>query len=324
MRARRARNGCLAFGLTLVISLGVAEVLVRWIQPRMLRTAGVETTRGSDAAYHPKAGLYQLDEELGYVPVPGRNGYSELGLLENDYDLQKPEGVERLLFLGDSVTHRAKIVHALRYRLQGQPYEFWNAGVEAYGTAQEVGYYERTCADLDADHVILTFHLNDFEVTPTMFLNDEGELVLFQPASPLRVRPWWYRHSHLYRLYLATRVRLAGPPEEGMDAEIEAALTRLRDLTQDRGVRLSVLILPLLGTHDDLPPDWPQREADRIARIQGILGRLGIRAFDLSPPHRQAMAEGIAVRETPQDPMHPSQRAALAFADYVLEQGLLD
>src|SRR5688572_18633078 len=49
------------------------------------------------------------DRELGARPVLDGKSYGAHGALVNDYPLERRPGVERLLFVGDSVTRRGKI-----------------------------------------------------------------------------------------------------------------------------------------------------------------------------------------------------------------------
>lgn len=322
-RRRRFLPALCAALLGVGLAIVAAEAALRWWRPALITEAGLEARLPSDHHFQPDKNLYRLDPELGYLPRLGEGRYSELGTVRNSYPLEKPSGCERLLFLGDSVTHRGLIIDALRVRLGEAGREFWNAGVEAYGTAQEVAYFERFGRRLDPDRVVLTFHLNDFEVTPALFLDEQGQVVVFVPKHPRRVDPRLFKHSYLYRCYLGYAMRRshAGSLEEQMAAEIERALERLRDLCREDGIRLQVLVLPLLGPTDDLPEAWREGIPRRLARIGAILARLGIDHLDLSAAHQAALAAGIDARESPADPMHPSAGAARYFADAILAAG---
>src|SRR5262245_12399963 len=124
---------------------------VRLFAERVQGEAGQRVMR-IDSTYevHPKGGVFQTDEALGYRPVPGGAGYGTHGARLNDYALEKPAGKRRLLFIGDSVTERHKIIDALHREL-GDDYEYWNAGVVGYSTAQELAYYRDYLGSIAAD-----------------------------------------------------------------------------------------------------------------------------------------------------------------------------
>ena len=56
---------------------------------------------------------FHENDECGYLPITGKGVYGPNGCLKNNYDLENPKG-ERILFVGDSVTHRARIIKALQ------------------------------------------------------------------------------------------------------------------------------------------------------------------------------------------------------------------
>ena len=51
----------------------------------------------------------------------GEGPYTRFGTLANGYAEAKVPGVRRLLFLGDSVTHRGHLIDALRYWFINRP-----------------------------------------------------------------------------------------------------------------------------------------------------------------------------------------------------------
>ena len=167
------------------------------------------------------------------------------------YAAAKPPGVNRLLFIGDSVTHRGQIVEALRAVYGSQKYEYWNAGVESFNTVQEVEYYRRFNRAINPDHVILTFHLNDFETTPVAFREADGTLVVFAPNWPVRrLNPWLFQHSYTYRYWLG----LVTPKKTARSeiiAEVRASLTDLQRMVGVDRARLTVLVLPILRPYSD-------------------------------------------------------------------------
>jgi hypothetical protein len=298
---------------------------------------GIEVFQRFKAPYRAFGGAYELtqfrqgvadglstfvlDPTFGFRPVLGDGPYTRFGTLANTYAAAKSPGVRRLLFIGDSVTHRGHIVDALRAAYGAQRYEYWNAGVESFNTVQEVEYYRRFNRPIHPDHVILTFHLNDFETTPVAFRDADGTLVVFAPNWPVRrLNLWLFQHSYTYRYWLG----LVTPKKTARTeiiAEVRASLADLERMVTADGARLTVLVLPILQPVSDWKPEY--REYRHL--ILDILGSLGIRSFDLLEPLHEALAHGVVVAE-PGDRLfwHPSREAAAYFARHLTTQHLLD
>ena len=224
-----------------------------------------------------------------------------------------------MLFAGDSVTFRGRIVAAVRARYGETGYEYWNAGVESFNTVQELRWYRRYNAVLAPDEVVLTFHPNDFETTPVAFADGRGGLVVYAPNAPVRsLNPWLFRHSRLYRIYLGRR-RGGNAAIDAVVEETRAAVIEWQRLLAASGVRLTVVVLPLLKPYADWTP------GDRLGREQILLTleEQGIRHIDLLPVCEQAIADGIDPREAPGDDWHPSAAVADRFGAFLHEQGLL-
>jgi hypothetical protein len=298
---------------------------------------GIEVFHRFKAPYRAFGGAYELtqfrqgvadglsafviDPAFGFRPVLGDGPYTRFGTLANTYAAAKSPGVRRLLFIGDSVTHRGHIVAALRAEYGSQRYEYWNAGVESFNTVQEVKYYRQFNRPIHADHVILTFHLNDFETTPVAFRDADGSLVVFAPNWPVqRLNLWLFQHSYTYRYWLG----LVTPKKTARTeiiAEVRASLADLERMVTVDGARLTVLVLPILQPVSDWKPEY--REYRHL--ILDILGSLGIRSFDLLEPLNEALTHGVVVAE-PGDRLfwHPSREAAAYFARHLTTQHLLD
>jgi hypothetical protein len=264
---------------------------------------------------------FMVDPDFGFRPILGTESYTRFGTLENGYSEAKPQGIQRLLFIGDSVTHRAKILEALKAEYGSQPYEYWNAGVESFNTVQEVAYYRRFNRFIRPDHVILTFHLNDFETTPVAFREPDGTLVVYAPNWPVRrLNAWLFRHSYTYRHWLG----LVTPRKTTRSEIIEEVRTNLADLQRlvaaDQA-RLTVLVLPILRPLRDWKPEY--REYRQL--ILAMLKSLRIRHFDLLVPLNEALAVGVVVTEAGDDLFwHPSPEVAAYFARYLRTQNILE
>jgi len=318
------------------VRLLLVNLLVASLSSALL-ILGVEVFHRVKAPYRAFGGAYELtqfrlggpdglstfviDPTFGFRPVLGDDPYTRFGTLANSYAAAKPPGVSRLLFIGDSVTQSGHIVDALRAEYGSQQYEYWNAGVQSFNTVQEVEYYRRFNRPIHPDHVILTFHLNDFETTPVAFREADGSLVVFAPNWPVRrLNLWLFQYSYTYRYWLG----LVTPKKTAraeIIAEVRASLADLERLVAVDGARLTVLVLPILQPVHDWKPEY--REYRRL--ILSILESLHIRSFDLLAPLNEALAAGAAVAETGDNLFwHPSREAAIYFAKYLRTQHLLD
>ncbi len=267
---------------------------------------------------HDLSQVFTIDSAFGFRPKLGNNQYSEFGTKRNAYPIEKRVGVTRLLFLGDSVTFRAKIIDALMEEYGEQGYEYWNAGVEAFNTVQEVAFYKRFNARISPDHVVLTFHLNDFETTPIAFMN-RGKLVVYAPNRASRhIDPLLFEYSYIYRMVLGLRSSGKARQKTEIDQEIEAALLEMRDLLGMKNIPFTVLVLPYMKSFET----WSDAERASRDEIVSILSRLEIRHFDLLDVLENVLKEGLAVQQTEGDFWHPNQAVSDRFAQSLHTDGL--
>ncbi len=264
--------------------------------------------------------VFTVDPDFGFRPILGNDYYNEYGTLLTDYPVEKRPGRTRLLFLGDSVTFRGRLIDALKATHGEDRFEYWNAGVESFNTVQEVDYYQRYNAALQPDHVILTFHLNDLETTPIAFVQD-GKLVVYAPNRPLRrVSQPLFEHSHLYRWWLGTALGDGARDEEAILADVHDALAALADRTGRDGARLSAIVLPVFAR----PEAWTDQQRSRREEILSMLEDTGIRHFDLAATVREAIERGVEVQDVPGDDAHPSVAVAREMASFLADRGLLN
>jgi lysophospholipase L1-like esterase len=302
-----------------IFAIVAIEVFLRLYQPYGTFGAGTELPWMRDSKQDLTRAL-TIDPDFGFRPILGNSIYTEYGTAVRDgYALEKPAGITRLLFIGDSVTARGKIIQALKKRYGEGVFEYWNAGVESFNTTQEVRFYQKFNAPVQPDHVILTFSLNDFEATPVAFLNNDNKIVVYVPNSPQRrLFPWLFQHSYVYRLLLG--VLLSDQRGAGMIAqEIRESLQELRRELARHAIDFTVLALPSFRP----PEQWTEQEEYAHRTILQILREERIRHFDLFPPFQEALQRGVNVQEIPGDAWHPSGEIAEVFADYLFDQQLL-
>jgi len=321
-RLQVALQRVLALALGSVVAILLAEFTLARIAPGI----GLPTGRGT-LSWMEQAGdagaQYVVDGDMGFRPILGEPGsrYCEYGALRNSYPRAKRPGVERVFFIGDSATHRGTIVAGLRAFYGDEGYEYWNAGVESFNTLQELRYYERYNCRAEPDHVVLTLHNNDLRATPVAFRDAQGRFVAYDADRPsASPNPWLYQHSRLYRGQNTLRARCTTRGSEQMLAEIERELGAFARRLEARGVRFSVLVLPILAPLEN----WSQRELRVRAQSLEMLQRLGLRHFDLLAPLERALELGVEPCQTAGDTWHPSPAMGVAFGAWLKRHALLD
>lgn len=309
----RAAVTVLAAGLTLLAAEGAVRLMAP-VPDLFPRWQWDTLPKGWDG--------YTADSDLGYRPVLGTGEYSEFGTVVNEYPLAKKEGVERLLFLGDSVTHRWRMQRVLVQRCRASPVEFWNAGVEGFNTGQEVEYYLRWNHRVAPDHVTLVFHNNDFVATPVVFRDDEGQVVVANPQAYLsKTDVVLAGRSHLYRHYLGVRIsRMLENDPITSATETRAALAKLRDELEKHGIAFDVILVPVFKPLEE----WTDYEQRSRSLSLEIFEELGIPFYDLVQPLEVAAGKGIELPESPGDIWHPSEQLARSFARHLIHHGYLE
>ena len=192
--------------------------------------------------------------------------------------------------------------------------EYWNAGVESFSTVQEVRYYKRFNWAINPDHVILTFHTNDFETTPAVFVED-GKIAIYALNIPLgEINPWLFSGSYLYRQYIRY-ITHTGVDNAKIRDEVRNAIKELQEILKKDKIQFTVLILPTLSPY----ADWPENYRQARDEIKGILKGFNIKNFDLLAPLEKALQENAVVTEVPGDTVHPSDQVAHYFARYLYD-----
>ncbi|MFA7479746.1 MAG: SGNH/GDSL hydrolase family protein [Vulcanimicrobiota bacterium] len=257
------------------------------------------------------------DTQLGFFPRVGEGGeYGPHGCLSNEYDVGDRKGRQRILFIGDSVTHRHMIVDALRELYGDQDFEYWNAGVGGFNTEQILELYRRHNQEIEPDHVVFTFHNNDFQLTPVA-VEENGEPVLYIPDHPpMQASHSIIGRSALYRLWL----RFVTPDYERAPEEVKRDVAELQRLIQEQGAKFSVVLFPILASYDT----WALREQRSRRQALEILDALEIRYFDPLEALPEDLASCKLLRQEPDDTWHPSSEGGMLMAKFLHQGGLLD
>lgn len=185
----------------------------------------------------------------------GRIKINSLGFRDDEYAVQKPDGVYRVVLLGDSEIFSIqlpqgqrldnKLEVVLSQHDKSVRYEVINTGVEGYGTIQELEVLRAKGLRLDPDVVILNYCLND---------PDEGEYHFsdnFLVRHSALYRYIWYRtrkaklKRRLKELHLASEVAFFHYLHSGeLWQNVENAILEMADLCAQRNIKLIVNIFP--------------------------------------------------------------------------------
>lgn len=306
--------------ISVLIFVAVFEVVMKFAKPYTAFGAGTELAWMRKGSEISEKSLFTIDPDIGFRPNVGNDKYNEYGTRINEYNIEKDPNKKRLLFIGDSVTARAKIVDALKQEYGEDKYEYWNAGVESFNTIQEVKFYQKYNQKIKPDHVILTFHNNDFSATPIAFVNKDKKLVVYTPYAPLRkLNPWLYKNSTIYRLYFRVSTYWQSKVNEDIVSEVKDYLEQLRDLLKKDDISFSVILLPMLYDFTS----WNDVEIKSRESSIKIFQDLDIKYYDLLDVMNGALAEGVNINETKGDSWHPSEEVAEIFAKYLKKQQIL-
>ena len=225
------------------------------------------------------------DEEWVTSIVTGR--INRYGLRGPEIEPDKPDGVFRVLVLGDSFTFGAGVADDESFPAQLQPllagscatprrFEVINAGVSGYNTADEVVNLERRwLPELEPDLVLLTFYVNDAYDDTRMAaamrggaLSGSGSAWFWRSRFlgwlASRITAWKTARDTeaLYRAQFSDDPELAGHNWQAS----RAALGRAAAVTRERGVPLAIVIFPDLHGLDDVYPfEFVHREVTSAA-----------------------------------------------------------
>jgi HEAT repeat protein/lysophospholipase L1-like esterase len=255
-------------------------------------------------------------DAVGWPPWEEFNGD---GVRDRTHAEEKPEGVTRLICLGDSVTlgdgikPRQAFPQLLQERLdaEGPGVEVFNLALWGWSTRQERIAYRRIARRYGPDRVLLTVCLNDIPELQNNLSRPPGWLTGL------------YQRSALVRLVVDARGReirsveelFEEPAAHGVEAGFERFFEELRalrdDVTED-GAELAVAVMPF---RFQLEPDAPEPTVQR--RIARFCAESGLPCLDLLDPLRALGPEAF------HDYDHLSPAGARKVADVLLHSRLL-
>ena len=318
-RLRQALLNSLLLAANVLVVAGILELVVRFTFYRS-RDLSMEMWK-----YAVELKEAVPDPRLSFAHRPNRSAFlqgvsisiNSVGLRDREFPREKPSGVYRIVWLGDSTAlgwgvpldETAPKILERQLNASGHGnFEVLNAGVGNYNTVQEVEHFLTIDRAFHPDLVILEYFINDPEPVPVEralgFLG-HSYLVTFSLSrfdfalrmAGLRAR-WQDYYASLYR---------DGSP--GLLAA-EEALGRLSAVTAQEGTGLLVSILPELHK---LNGEYPFAKEQR--KIEDYLASHQISTIDLLGCLRGHGPE-IGLWVTPAD-AHPNGKANTLIAGCV-------
>lgn len=261
---RRSRGEILLLLVGLVLAAGVGELLVR-------------------------AAVKAQSSKGGYSPVRGRRAWEPVntaGYRDEEHTREKPAGVRRVVFVGDSFTYGAGVLLDDTYAkrtgrgLSSARRETWESivlAVPGYDTEQEEALVEKEAFTYSPDLLVLGYVLNDAEARGAAEHRRAQE---WAEAEALRTTPPWWRRSALLNL-VAERLRAERENRRRIEnhlnlyrdgaAGFRAAKRSLGNIAatcRERGVPFVVLLFPLFANPLDerYPFESIHRKVEAAAR----------------------------------------------------------
>lgn len=212
---------------------------------------------------------------------------NSLGLREREYAAEKPGGVTRVIFLGDSFTMGWGVAFEDLYskRLEqllnagGGAYEVVNMGTGNYNTVMELELFKWKGLALDPDMVILMFFLNDVEPVPkarsgvTYAVMGHSYFVSFLFDRFTRLRSRFLRTFEWSTYYRD----LYSPKNAANLSAASGAVTEIAGLCRKSGVPLLVVNIP------ELRELRPYRFGYATDFMRGLAEENGVPFLDLLP-----------------------------------------
>lgn len=312
---RRIAANLALFAVSLGLGIIACEWALRLVYPNATLGAGVELSWFRDPGSN--LSIYMTtDDQIGFRPQLDTKVFDKNGLLLEPKDGSPPADVtSTVLFVGDSVTARARIVDAIRRELADPKAFFLNGGVESFNLAQEVNFFLRFQSKAPFDRIIHQVHGNDLQATPIVFRDADGKLNVYALSAPRRsVNEWLFRHSYIYRLALTAFI--SRQTEQATFEEAKANFEAMARFAKERGVPYDVFLFPVLRPTDQLTAvearDWATlNDACRAARVHCV---------SLRPVLDQMISENLVYQETPGDPWHPNDLLAKRAGNYIFDQ----
>lgn len=323
-RRQIAARRVVAVAASVALALLGGECLLRLVGAPELATVQrgrLQLSANPRLIYEPVPALSVAGQARGLEIYPGTS--NSLGYRDREHARAKPDGVFRVVVIGDSIAtghgiERTEDVFPALVEAAladaARPVEVLNFGVIGYNTAQEVETLRAKALAFAPDLVLLEYCLND-RLPPEEHLIHA--LLEVQPKHgalpPTELAPL-LRRSALYRFlrYALLDFQRDEEVRSGGDTS-EAALRELARLARRGRFQVLLVVFPYLHNA------YAAAYAADHARLEFLSAELGFRHLDLRPVFRDCAAAQPA--ELGFDRFHPTvaghRCAAAAIASAV-------
>ena len=237
------------------------------------------------------------------------------GMLDREIELEKPEGVFRIAFFGDSITGNLEIreideiyLKVMERKLNrlardGEVFQSLNFGVNAYSIQQTLRMAWTRIPAFDPDLIVVQLCLNDPYPSDTPYGRPT-------PLHPLRIRNFLFRITRPARFwgYMIVDRKY---DSDGWE-HVEQGFEELAKLAADGRPMLTVLF-PYL--YRPAYEKWGYGEIH--ARYRKIADDHDVPLLDLLDAFTE---EGVIDNRWPKDPIHPDVRGHEIAADAILRE----
>jgi hypothetical protein len=310
----KARLGNLSLiVVSFLVSLFAAELVLRTLFPFYTFGLGQEL-QWFRTAPPTNRDLITPDTQLGFRPVVDNGLYDEYGILSSGSIFTNEAYYTKILFLGDSVTARARLLRALYVASRNNSFAFLNGGVEGYNIQQEVDFFFRYQQSVQPHRIVHTIHVNDLQSTPIAFRDEDGKLHVYAlNTSRQIISPTLYKFSHLYRLAVASTFPRRGLQELATDARL--SLARMVQYAKENSTPYYIVIFPILSAYRN----WSEHEKTSHMLLLQMCKELEIDLVDLLPVLDEMLSEGLDPKESIEDNWHPNDLFARRAAKRMLD-----
>lgn len=232
----------------------------------------------------------RISPTLGYEWLPNINykwlKTNSLGMYDKERSKRKPDGVYRIICIGDSTTANSDYVKIIEEQLNkgrvfpSRRFEVWNCGVTGYNLIQYCRAINEKWLGFDPDLVVIGFCLNDFSATPIVF-REGNTLVGYFPQRELLpfINPFLFKNFALYRICVKTFLLLGKYQRKDIYQDCYDHLVNTKNLLRSRNVRFLVVILGLVKKKESCSAVW----LSDYNKIKDACRKLGVDYIDIMP-----------------------------------------